>query len=80
MPVLSTEDARCLLDSIDVSNSVGLRDRALIGLMVFSFGLTGGDSVDLRYVRRPFTREPDFGRRALPIELAALLAQSEEPA
>lgn len=36
-PVLSREDMRKLLDSIDISNVVGLRDRALIGLMVYSF-------------------------------------------
>lgn len=36
-PVLSAADARRLLDSIDVSHVVGLRDRALIGLMVYSF-------------------------------------------
>jgi site-specific recombinase XerD len=36
-PVLSRADMRKLLESIDVSNVVGLRDRALIGLMVYSF-------------------------------------------
>lgn len=36
-PVLSREDARSLLLSIDTSNIVGLRDRALIGLMIYSF-------------------------------------------
>lgn len=36
-PVLSAEDARRLLDSIDTSHVVGLRDRALIGAMVYSF-------------------------------------------
>ena len=36
-PVLSAEDARTLLDSIDVSTLIGLRDRALIGTMVYSF-------------------------------------------
>ena len=36
-PVLSTKDARRLLDSIDASHVVGFRDRALIGLMVYSF-------------------------------------------
>lgn len=36
-PVLSATDARRLLDSIDVSQVVGLRDRALIALMVYSF-------------------------------------------
>lgn len=35
--VLSAEDARKLLDSIDVDTLVGFRDRALIGIMVFSF-------------------------------------------
>lgn len=36
-PVLSADEARQLLDSIDCSTAVGLRDRALIGLMIFSF-------------------------------------------
>jgi site-specific recombinase XerD len=36
-PVLSAEQARDLLDSIDTSHVVGLRDRALIGVMVYSF-------------------------------------------
>ncbi len=40
-PVLSREDARGLLDSIDTSTVIGLRDRALIGLMVFSFARIG---------------------------------------
>jgi len=35
--VLSGEQARELLDSIDVSTLVGIRDRALIALMVYSF-------------------------------------------
>jgi site-specific recombinase XerD len=35
--VLSTEDARTLLDSINTSSVVGLRDRALVGVMVYSF-------------------------------------------
>ena len=36
-PVLTPEEARLLLDSIDISELSGLRDRALIGVMVFSF-------------------------------------------
>ena len=40
-PVLSAEDARKLLDSIDISTVVGLRDRALIAVMVFSFARVG---------------------------------------
>jgi site-specific recombinase XerD len=39
--VLAPEEARLLLDSIDVSSPVGLRDRALIGLMVYSFARIG---------------------------------------
>src|ERR1035438_5970685 len=40
-PVLSAEEARQLLDAIDTSSVVGLRDRALIGLMVFTFARVG---------------------------------------
>lgn len=40
-PVLDPAEARQLLDSIDVSTPAGLRDRALIGLMVFSFARIG---------------------------------------
>lgn len=40
-PVLVPDEARALLDSIDVSTPIGLRDRALIGLMVYSFARIG---------------------------------------
>ena len=40
-PILAPEEARTLLDSIDVTTVVGLRDRALIGLMVYSFSRIG---------------------------------------
>ncbi len=36
-PVLTAQEARHLLDSIDTSSVVGLRDRALIAVMVYSF-------------------------------------------
>ena len=36
-PVLSAQETRKLLDSIDTSHVIGLRDRALIGAMVYSF-------------------------------------------
>jgi site-specific recombinase XerC len=36
-PVLDPAEARALLDSIDVTTPIGLRDRALIALMVYSF-------------------------------------------
>ena len=40
-PVLAAEEARALLDAIDVSTLPGLRDRALVGLMVYSFARVG---------------------------------------
>ena len=40
-PVLAPDEARMLLDSIDVTTPAGLRDRALIGLMIYSFGRIG---------------------------------------
>jgi integrase/recombinase XerC len=41
-PVLAPEEARApLIDSIEVTTIVGLCDRALIGLMVFSFARIG---------------------------------------
>ena len=36
-PVLTAEEARQLLDGIDIQTISGLRDRALIGVLVFSF-------------------------------------------
>jgi site-specific recombinase XerD len=49
-PVLTAEQARMLLDSIDTTSLVGLRDRALIGTLLYSFarisavcGMTVGD-------------------------------------
>ena len=40
-PVLSSEEARKLLDSIESNTLIGLRDRALIGTMVYSFARVG---------------------------------------
>lgn len=40
-PVLAPEEARALLDAIDVTTPAGLRDRALIGMMVYSFARIG---------------------------------------
>src|SRR5450432_2646652 len=37
-PVLTQDEARELLESIDVSTVVGLRDRALIAMMIYTFG------------------------------------------
>jgi len=40
-PVLSADEARDLLDSIDATSPVGLRDRAMMGLMVYTFARVG---------------------------------------
>jgi site-specific recombinase XerD len=40
-PVLAQEKARELLDSLDTSTVVGLRDRALIATMIYTFGRVG---------------------------------------
>lgn len=40
-PVLTSDQARQLLDSIDTSTVIGLRDRALIGIMTFAFARVG---------------------------------------
>lgn len=40
-PVLRADEARHLLDSIDIATISGLRDRALIALMAFSFARIG---------------------------------------
>jgi len=40
-PVLTADEARILLDSIDTSTVMGLRDRALIALMAYSFARIG---------------------------------------
>ena len=40
-PVLAADEARQLLDAIDTRRLAGLRDRALIALMVYSFARIG---------------------------------------
>ena len=40
-PVLAADEARAMLDAIDISTQIGLRDRALIGLMVYTFARVG---------------------------------------
>jgi site-specific recombinase XerD len=40
-PVLAPEEARAMLDAIDATTPVGLRDRALIALMAYSFARIG---------------------------------------
>ena len=40
-PVMSAEEVRSLLNAIDTTTAIGLRDRALIGLMVYTFARVG---------------------------------------
>ena len=40
-PVLAADEARAMLDAIDITTPVGLRDRALIGLMIYTFARVG---------------------------------------
>ncbi len=40
-PVLDPAEARQLIDAIDTTTIIGLRDRALIGIMVYSFARIG---------------------------------------
>jgi integrase/recombinase XerD len=40
-PVLARNEARELLESLDVSTVVGLRDRAIIATMIYTFGRVG---------------------------------------
>ena len=72
-PVLDLAEARALLDSIDVTTHVGLRDRALIGLMVYSFARIGaalGMAVEDVYTQnrrlRVRLREKGGKRHAMP--------------
>jgi site-specific recombinase XerD len=72
-PVLDPAEAHALLDSIDVSTHAGLRDRALIGLMVYSFARIGaalGMTVEDVYTqnRRLWVRLREKGgkRHAMP--------------
>jgi site-specific recombinase XerD len=72
-PVLDPAEARALLDSIDVTTQAGLRDWALIGLMVYSFARIGaalGMSVEDVYTqnRRLWVRLREKGgkRHAMP--------------
>ncbi len=54
-PVLSSDEARELLGSIETSSYIGLRDRALIGLMSYTFARVGA-AIQMRvedvYVQR----------------------------
>ena len=67
-PVLSAKETRALLDGIDVSTLDGLRDRALLGVLVYSFARVSA-AVSLRVAdyytqsRRSFFRLHEKGGR-----------------
>ena len=67
-PVLSARETRALLDGIHVSTLVGLRDRAFLGVLVYSFARVSA-AVSLRVVdyytqeRRSFFRLHEKGER-----------------
>jgi len=72
-PLLNPSEARALLDSTNTSIVVGLRDRALIALMVYSFARIGaalGMAVEDVYTQNRRLcvrlREKDGKRHAMP--------------
>jgi integrase len=72
-PVLDPAEARQLLDAIDPTTVIGLRDRALIGLMVYSFARIGaaiGMRVEDVYTqnRRLWVRLHEKGTSARPAD------------
>jgi integrase/recombinase XerD len=71
-PVLSAEEARTLLDSIETTSVAGLRDRALIALMTYTFARVGaavGMRVEDFYVqgRRVWVRLHEKGGKRIEI-------------
>lgn len=71
-PVMSAEDMRRLLDSIDISQVIGLRDRALIATMFYSFGrvgaVTGMNAQDYYHNgKRSYLRLDEKGGKVLEI-------------
>ena len=89
-PVLTAEETRTLLDTIDTRTPVGLRDRALIALMVYTFARVGAAAEKMRvediYVqgRRTWVRLHEKGgkRHEMPChhKLDEYLAQYIEEA
>ena len=65
-PVLSAEEARELLDSIDTGTPCGLRDRALIALMVYTFARVGAADEDASrtFIRRAVAGGCGFTKKA----------------
>lgn len=71
-PVLSSEEARQLLDSISTDTLIGKRDRALIGLMTYTFARIGAaTSMEVRDVysqnRRLWVRLQEKGGKQVEL-------------
>ena len=47
---------------------------------ILALCLIDGENVEVRHVRKPFVREPDFGATSVNYDLDKLLAQAKEPA
>src|ERR1700737_4863106 len=60
-PVLSSEEATALLEGMDVSSVVGLRDRAIIAVMTYTFARVG--AVVAMNVEDFFVQKKTGGRR-----------------
>lgn len=80
-PVLTAEETRALLDSIDTSTVIGLRDRALIALMTYTFARVGAGAENMRvedvYVqgRRMWVRLHEKGGKRQDMPCHHLLEQ-----
>ena len=44
-PALAQEEAREMLDKIDITSVIGMRDRALIATMIYTFGRVGSTGI-----------------------------------
>ena len=77
-PVLDPAEARQLIDAIDATTIIGLRDRALIGLMVYSFARIGA-AIGMRVEdvftqnRRLWVRLREKGGRRMPCRVTIIL-------
>ena len=57
--MLSSEEATALLTGMDVSTVVGLRDRAIIAVMIYTFARFGSGSVMPTMERYELVRNPN---------------------
>jgi hypothetical protein len=72
------DDFILALVQVPASSDFGERDAFAVREPEAGYGETGGCVV--RYVRRPFQREPDFAATSVNYDLAELLSQSAPPA